>query len=140
MPLAPLLLLLLSTGHNLLKLSSSSLSLSLSSMAFNISRLDAQSAAEKAVSVIGSGYDLCSDVRLSACKPTPDGSRLVEIDPNRNRDLVFPGGVVVSNVSSSIKCDKGERTRFRSDILSFNQVGGFLLFPSQVFFIYFILF
>ncbi|KAJ4879890.1 MACPF domain-containing protein NSL1 [Raphanus sativus] len=91
-------------------------------MAFNISRLDAQSAAEKAVSVIGSGYDLCSDVRLSACKPTPDGSRLVEIDPNRNRDLVFPGGVVVSNVSSSIKCDKGERTRFRSDILSFNQM------------------
>ncbi|KAG5390400.1 hypothetical protein IGI04_031941 [Brassica rapa subsp. trilocularis] len=91
-------------------------------MAFNISRLDAQSAAEKAVSVIGLGYDLSSDVRLSACKSTPGGSRLVEIDPNRNRDLVFPGGVVVSNVSSSIKCDKGERTRFRSDILSFNQI------------------
>ncbi|KAH0893676.1 hypothetical protein HID58_056105 [Brassica napus] len=91
-------------------------------MAFNISRLDAQSAAEKAVSVIGLGYDLSSDVRLSACKSTSNRSRLVEIDPNRNRDLVFPGGVVVSNVSSSIKCDKGERTRFRSDILSFNQI------------------
>ncbi|CAA7015753.1 unnamed protein product [Microthlaspi erraticum] len=91
-------------------------------MAFNFSRLDAQSAAEKAVSVIGLGYDFSSDVRLSACKPTPDGSRLVDIDPTRNRDLVFPGGIVVSNVSSSIKCDKGERTRFRSDILSFNQM------------------
>ncbi|CAH2034163.1 unnamed protein product [Thlaspi arvense] len=90
--------------------------------AFNLSRLDAQSAAEKAVSVIGLGYDLCSDVRLSSCKATPDGSRLVEIDPTRNRDLVFPGGIVVNNVSSSIKCDKGERTRFRSDILSFNQM------------------
>jgi len=92
-------------------------------MAFNnFTRLDAHSAAEKAVSVIGLGYDLCSDVRFSACKTTPDGSRLVEIDPTRNRDLIFPGGIVVNNVSSSIKCDKGERTRLRSDILSFNQV------------------
>ncbi|EOA39924.1 hypothetical protein CARUB_v10008612mg [Capsella rubella] len=91
-------------------------------MAYNITRHDAQSAAEKAVSVIGLGYDLCSDVRLSYCKATPDGSRLVEIDPTRNRDLYFPGGIVVNNVSSSIKCDKGERTRLRSDILSFNQM------------------
>ncbi|VVA92879.1 unnamed protein product [Arabis nemorensis] len=91
-------------------------------MAFNFSRLDAQAAAEKAVSVIGLGYDLCTDVRLSACKASPDGSRLVEIDPTRIRDLVFPGGIVVNDVSSSIKCDKGERTRFRSDILSFNQM------------------
>ncbi|KFK44710.1 hypothetical protein AALP_AA1G292900 [Arabis alpina] len=91
-------------------------------MAFNFSRLDAQSAAEKSVSVIGLGFDLCTDVRLSACKSTPNGSRLVEIDPTRNRDLFFPGGIVVNNVSSSIKCDKGERTHFRSDILSFNQM------------------
>ncbi|CAN8313482.1 unnamed protein product [Cochlearia groenlandica] len=92
-------------------------------MAFNFTRLDAQSAAEKAVSVIGLGYDLNSDIRLSACKSTHDGSRLVEIDPTQNhRDLLFPGGIVVDNVSSSIKCDKGERTRFCSDILSFNQM------------------
>ncbi|CAN7093941.1 unnamed protein product [Brassica rapa subsp. narinosa] len=92
------------------------------SMASNNSRLDAQSAAEKAVSVIGLGYDLTSDIRLSACKSTPDGSSLLKIDPTRNRDLVFPGGIVVNNVSSSIKCDKGERTRLRSDLLSFNQM------------------
>ncbi|KAJ0016622.1 hypothetical protein Pint_10525 [Pistacia integerrima] len=85
-------------------------------------RLDPQSAAEKAVSVIGFGYDLCSDVRLTACKPGPSGSRLIEMDQTRTRDLVFPGGVVVTNVCSSIKCDKGERTRFRSDVLSFNQM------------------
>ncbi|KAJ0257951.1 MACPF domain-containing protein NSL1 [Hirschfeldia incana] len=91
-------------------------------MAFNNSRLDAQSAAEKAVSVIGSGYDLTSDIRLSACKSTLDGSSLLKLDPTRNRDLVFPGGVVVNNVSSSIKCDKGERTRLRSDLLTFNQM------------------
>ncbi|CAN8291017.1 unnamed protein product [Cochlearia groenlandica] len=92
-------------------------------MDFNISRLTAKSAAEKSVAVIGLGYDLTSDVRLSACKSTHDGSRLVEIDSTQNhRDLLFPGGIVVSNVSSSIKCDKGDRTRFRSDILSFNQM------------------
>lgn len=91
-------------------------------------RLDPQSAAEKAVSVIGFGYDLCYDVRLTACKPGPSGSRLIEMDQTRTRDLVFPGGVVVKNVVSSIKCDKGERTRFRSDVLSFNQVIFYLFF------------
>lgn len=89
-------------------------------MAYN--RLDPQSAAEKAVSVIGFGYDLCNDIRLSSCKPGPSGSRLIEIDQSAKRDLVFPGAVVVKEVPSSIKCDKGERTRFRSDVLSFNQV------------------
>ncbi|WCJ27081.1 MAC/Perforin domain-containing protein [Euphorbia peplus] len=85
-------------------------------------RLDPQSAAEKAVSVIGYGYDLSNDLRLSSCKPGPSGSRLVELDPDSTRDLVFPGGIVVGNVCSGIKCDKGERTRFRSDVLSFNQM------------------
>ncbi|KAJ9136132.1 hypothetical protein P3X46_033240 [Hevea brasiliensis] len=89
-------------------------------MAFH--RLDPQSAAEKAVSVIGFGYDLTNDVRLSACKPGPSGSRLIELDPNLTRNLVVPGGVVVTHVSTAIKCDKGERTRFRSDVLSFNQM------------------
>lgn len=89
-------------------------------MAFN--RLDPQLAAEKAVSVIGYGYDFCNDIRLSSCKPGPSGSRLIEVDQTVTRDLVFPGGVVVKRVSSSIKCDKGERTRFRSDVLSFAQV------------------
>lgn len=84
----------------------------------SIAGMDPQSAAEKAVSVIGQGYDLCSDIRFSACKPC----RLIEIDPKRSRDMVFPGGVVVPNVPSSIKCDKGERTRFHTDVLTFNQV------------------
>ncbi|KAK8551521.1 hypothetical protein V6N13_119979 [Hibiscus sabdariffa] len=83
---------------------------------------DPQSAAEKAVSVIGFGYDLSKDIRLSACLPGPSGSRLIELDSEASRDLVFPGGVVVKNVPNSIKCDKGERTRFRSDVLSFSQM------------------
>ncbi|KAJ9566097.1 hypothetical protein OSB04_002063 [Centaurea solstitialis] len=83
---------------------------------------DPQSAAEKAVSVIGYGYDLTCDIRLTGCKPGPSGSTLVELDGTLAKDLVVPGGVVVPNVSSSIKCDKGERTRFHSDVLSFNQM------------------
>lgn len=93
-------------------------------MAF--SRMDPQSAAERAVGAIGSGYDLCSDIRLSSCKPGPSGSRLIEIDQTVTRDLMFPGGVIVKKVSSAIKCDKGERTRFRSDVLSFNQASFYI--------------
>ena len=85
-------------------------------------RLDAQSAAEKAGSVIGFGYDLTKDVRLSYCKAGPFGSRLIELDLTRNQKLLVPGGVIVQNVPDGIKCDKGERTRFLSDVLSFNQV------------------
>lgn len=100
-------------------------------MARNFHQLDPQSAAEKAVSVIGFGYDLYNDLRLSACKPGPSGSRLIELDSVVSRELVFPGRVVVKNVPNSIKCDKGERTRFRSDVLSFNQVNFFVhFFPN----------
>ena len=84
--------------------------------------LDAQSAAEKAVSVIGAGYDLCKDIRLSACKFGPDGCRLMELDPNHTREVVFPDGVVVPNVPAAVKCHKGERSRIASEVLSFNQV------------------
>ncbi|PPS13446.1 hypothetical protein GOBAR_AA07159 [Gossypium barbadense] len=88
----------------------------------NLYQMDPQSVAEKAVSVIGFGFDLCRDVRLSACLPGPSGSRLIELDSAATRDLVFPDGVVVKDVPNSIKYDKGERTRFRSDVLSFSQM------------------
>ncbi|RAL44777.1 hypothetical protein DM860_003536 [Cuscuta australis] len=92
-------------------------------MSFNPTHMmDSQTAAERAVSVIGFGYDLTADIRLSACKPGPSGSGLINIQRSSTKDLVLPGGVVVPNVSTSIKCDKGERTRFRSDALSFSQM------------------
>ncbi|KAI3961672.1 hypothetical protein MKW92_037919 [Papaver armeniacum] len=88
----------------------------------NNNQLNPQSAAEKAVSVIGFGYDLTNDIRLSYCKSGPLGLSLIDLDQNLTRDLVFPGGTVVPNVPSSIKCDKGERTRFRSEVVSFHQM------------------
>lgn len=84
--------------------------------------MNPQTAAEKAVGVIGMGYDLTGDIRLSACKVGPDGSRLIELDESSTKELVVPGGVVVPGVSTSVKCDKGERTRFRSDFISFSQM------------------
>ncbi|KAL5715427.1 hypothetical protein ACHQM5_017247 [Ranunculus cassubicifolius] len=87
----------------------------------NSYQLDSQSAAEKAVCAIGHGYDLSSDIRLLYCKPGPAGLPLIEIDRNSSRHLVLPGGIVVNNVSKSITSDKGERTRFGSDVVSFHQ-------------------
>ncbi|XP_043689676.1 MACPF domain-containing protein NSL1 isoform X2 [Telopea speciosissima] len=91
-------------------------------MAIDASLLTPESAAERAVSVIGLGYDLSSDIHLSYCKSGPFNSRLIELDETLARDLVLPCGIVVPNVPNSIKCDKGERTRFRSDVLSFHQM------------------
>ncbi|KAK9085338.1 hypothetical protein Sjap_025749 [Stephania japonica] len=81
-----------------------------------------QLAAEKAISVIGLGYDLSNDIRLSYCKPGPDGSRLIELDQTLTRELRLPNSVVVPNVPISIKCSKGERKRLSSDFVCFSQM------------------
>ncbi|KAL1805621.1 hypothetical protein ACET3Z_028689 [Daucus carota] len=85
-------------------------------------KLDPQTAAEKAVLAIGSGYDITDDIRLSACKPGPSGSGLIVLDHSTRKEMVLPCGRVVSNVSASISCGRGERTRFSSDVLSFAQM------------------
>ncbi|KAI9073583.1 hypothetical protein K1719_044453 [Acacia pycnantha] len=52
----------------------------------SVTDLDPQSAVEKAISVIGHGYDLCKDIRFSSCK----NERLIEIDLKQTRDVVSP--------------------------------------------------
>ncbi|PKA53332.1 MACPF domain-containing protein NSL1 [Apostasia shenzhenica] len=79
-------------------------------------------AAEKAVAAVGCGYDLATDLRLARCKTGPSGSRLIELDGTASEDLVVPGGIVMRGVPKSIRCDKGERTRFHSEVLSFHQM------------------
>lgn len=84
---------------------------------------EAHKVAEIAIGSIGRGYDISSDIRLKFCKGDSIHSRLIEIDEDNDlREVVLPGGVSLPNVSKLIKCDKGERTRFRSDVLSFQQV------------------
>ncbi|KAH6823861.1 MAC/Perforin domain-containing protein [Perilla frutescens var. hirtella] len=82
-------------------------------------RLPAAEAAKVAIQSIGRGYDISLDLRLKYCK---GDSRMIEIDEDQGREIVLPGGIQVANVSKSIKCDKGERTRFRSDVLTFQQM------------------
>ncbi|KAM5574363.1 hypothetical protein ABKV19_013705 [Rosa sericea] len=83
-------------------------------------KVAAPEAAEVAIASIGRGYDVSVDLRLKYCK---GDSRLIEIDDDDGgRQVLLPGGITIPNVSKSIKCDKGERTRFRSDVLSFQQM------------------
>lgn len=83
-----------------------------------------RAAAEAAIESIGLGCDLALDLRLKYCKKHSDAdSRLITIDhDDKVRDIAIPGGILVQNVSKSIKCDKGERMRFSSDVLSFQQM------------------
>ncbi|XP_071725580.1 MACPF domain-containing protein At4g24290-like [Rutidosis leptorrhynchoides] len=95
-------------------------------------KLPAAEAANVAIRSIGCGYDISLDLRLNYCKGgsclesssnhIQNYNRLIKIDEDEGRDIVLPDGLLVSNVPKSIKCDKGERTRFRSEVLSFQQM------------------
>ncbi|GJS68222.1 MACPF domain-containing protein [Tanacetum coccineum] len=97
-------------------------------------KLPAVEAANVAIQSIGCGYDISLDLRLKYCKgglftdgslnsnSTRNQNRMIDIDESEGRDIVLPGGLLIPNVPKSIKCDKGERTRFRSDVLTFQQM------------------
>ncbi|PSS19029.1 MACPF domain-containing protein [Actinidia chinensis var. chinensis] len=85
-------------------------------------KVSAPEAAKIAIQSIGRGYDISEDLRLKYCKGDLGDPRLIEIGEDSGREIVLPGGIVIPNVSKFIKCDKGERTRFRSDVLPFQQM------------------
>lgn len=69
---------------------------------------------------LGKGFDLTSDFRL---RFTKGGSgRLVVVDEENKRDILIPPAVTFKDVSQDIRVDKGDRIRFQSDVLQFNQV------------------
>lgn len=74
---------------------------------------------EMAVASLGKGFDLTSDCRLKYCK---GNRRLVLLNEAEKRDLPLPGFPALRDVSVDIICDKGDRVRYQSDILDFNQV------------------
>ncbi|EOX97044.1 MAC/Perforin domain-containing protein [Theobroma cacao] len=84
--------------------------------------MTAPKAAEMAIGSIGCGYDIATGLRLKYCKGNSKDSCLIEIDEDGIHEIVLPGGISIPNVSKSIKCYKGERTRFKSDLLSFGQM------------------
>ena len=101
-------------------------------------KVEAQKAAVKAaIESVGLGYDLAEDLKLKYCKRS---SRLIVIDDDQVRDLVVPAGIAVRNVPKSVKCDKGERLRFASDVLSFQQVTSSSYYYTTCFFVLFLFF
>ncbi|KAF2293917.1 hypothetical protein GH714_005650 [Hevea brasiliensis] len=96
--------------------------LAASNLSVGLSVTSAPKAAEVAIGSIGHGYDITADLRLKYCKGGAKDSQLIEIDEGGGGEIVLPGGISIPNVPKSIKCDKGERTRFRSDVLSFQQM------------------
>ncbi|XWS69494.1 hypothetical protein CRYUN_Cryun04dG0183800 [Craigia yunnanensis] len=74
---------------------------------------------EKAVSSLGRGFDLTSDLRLKYCK---GNERLILLNETGKREIAIPGFGVIRDVPVDIKSDKGDRTRYQSDILNFNQM------------------
>lgn len=80
---------------------------------------------ERALNSLGKGFDLTSDFKLKYCKGK---ERLVLLNETHRKDINLPGFGPIKDVSIDVKCDKGDRTRYQSDILEFNQVFFFFLF------------
>ncbi|XP_030468120.1 MACPF domain-containing protein At1g14780 isoform X2 [Syzygium oleosum] len=84
---------------------------------------------EEALASLGRGFDLTSDFRLRFCKGE---ERLVQLNETEKRTLVIPGFGPVNNVPADIRCDKGERSRYQSDILEFSKMSEFFNQKSAV--------
>ncbi|MBA0749392.1 hypothetical protein Gogos_003328, partial [Gossypium gossypioides] len=77
---------------------------------------------------LGKGFDISGDFRLKYAK----GARLVVLDETDKRDIVLPGVFTIKDVSQDIRLDKGDRIRFKSDVLEFNQMSEFLNQKSSI--------
>ncbi|KAL1328611.1 hypothetical protein HN51_038432 [Arachis hypogaea] len=91
----------------------------------------------RALECVGKGFDLASDFRLKFAKGVGGGGkRLVVLDEMHKRDILIPaaGGasITIRGVSEDIRCDKGDRIRFKSDVLEFNQMSELLNQKSAV--------
>ncbi|ESW32436.1 hypothetical protein PHAVU_002G322500 [Phaseolus vulgaris] len=84
---------------------------------------------ERALNSLGKGFDLTFDFRLKFCKGE---ERLVLLNETEKRELTVPGFGPISDVSGDIKCDKGDCTRYQSDILTFNQMSEFFNQKSSI--------
>jgi hypothetical protein len=81
-----------------------------------------EAAGDEVVRALGAGFDLTSDFRMRFAKAS-EGRRLVELG-EETRDVPLPGGggATLRAVPRDVGVDKGDRIRFRSDVLEFNQV------------------
>ncbi|KAM7277589.1 hypothetical protein ACFE04_004723 [Oxalis oulophora] len=82
----------------------------------------------RAIEALGRGFDLSSDFKLKFAKPK---GRLIVLDDHNTRDILIPSSsststLTIKGVSQDIRCDKGDRIRFKSDVLEFNQMSELL--------------
>ncbi|KAF8021165.1 hypothetical protein BT93_G1560 [Corymbia citriodora subsp. variegata] len=84
---------------------------------------------ERALASLGKGFDLTSDFRLKFCKGE---ERLVQLNETEKRTLMIPGFGPAHNVPADIRCDKGDRSRYQSDILEFSKMSEFFNQKSAV--------
>jgi hypothetical protein len=79
-------------------------------------------AVEKAVRCLGRGVDMAGDLRLKHCKDAGGCLVLRSSEKKAAAKVVVPGFRVVADVPADVKCGKGDRIRFKSDVLEFNKV------------------
>eukprot|EP00250_Pteridium_aquilinum_P008071 c17646_g1_i1 orf=1138-2949(-) len=70
-----------------------------------------------AVEALGCGFDLTSDYRLKYRK-----GPLLQLQNSYTKELSIPGGITIPDVPKDVKCDKGERMRFASEVMQFSQM------------------
>ncbi|RWW52471.1 hypothetical protein BHE74_00041121 [Ensete ventricosum] len=76
-------------------------------------------AVETALRCLGRGFDVACDFRPEYCRGK---QRLLVINEEEKREIAVPGFGTLKDVSVDIKCDKGDRIRYQSDVLEFNQM------------------
>lgn len=79
-----------------------------------------KAAAEAGIEAMGRGIDLTMEMRLKYCKR--QSGALIEMERGSAREMAIPGGICIRGVAESIKCDKGERVRVSSEVVSFQQM------------------
>ncbi|OMO72405.1 hypothetical protein COLO4_27628 [Corchorus olitorius] len=84
---------------------------------------------EKALNSLGKGFDLTSDFRLKYCKGK---DRIILLNETEKTEVSIPGFGSFKDVPVDIRCDKGDRIRYQSDILDFNQMAEFFNQKSSV--------
>ncbi|XP_014521719.1 MACPF domain-containing protein At1g14780 isoform X1 [Vigna radiata var. radiata] len=84
------------------------------------------------IECLGKGFDFTCDFRLKFAKGK-GSRRLVVVDEENRRDITVPGtAATIPDVSQDIRCDKGDRLRFTSDVLQFNQMSELLNQKSAI--------
>ncbi|KAG9445029.1 hypothetical protein H6P81_016369 [Aristolochia fimbriata] len=74
---------------------------------------------EKALGCLGRGFDVTGDFRMKFCKGK---YRVVSLNEVEKKEMHVPGFGCFPNVSVDVKCDKGDRVRYQTDILDFHQM------------------